>query len=252
MQSFEKQTNLLAWHGNVILLPKQCQHTWESAPFKMQSFKTHITLRAIALENCFENSVHKSPAWHRNWKLLRKQCQHTWACTVVQSFEKQTNHLAWHGYVELLRKQDAIVQNTNLITLHGIAIENCFENSVKTTPGMASQLNIASKTMSTHMSLHCLWCNHSKNKSPGMAWICRIASKTMSTHEYLHHSRCNRSKDKQITLYGIAIENCLENSVKKTPGMASQLNIASKTVSTHMNLHCSWCNHSKNKQIIPA
>ena len=143
MQSFEKQTKHLAWHGYVILLPKQCQHTWESAPFKMQSFKTQITLRGIALENGFENIANKSPAWHRTWKLLHKQCQHTWACTVMQWFEKQTNHLAWHGYVELLRKQcqrmrictiqGAIVQNKQ-IALYGIAIENCFENTVKTTP----------------------------------------------------------------------------------------------------------------------
>jgi len=92
---------------------------------------------------------------------------------------------------------------------------------------MASQLKIASKTVSTHMSLHCGAIIRKTNKSPGMAWICRIASET----------RCNRSKQ-LITLHGIAIENCFENSVKTTPGMASQLNIASKTMSTHMSLHC--------------
>ena len=131
-----------------------------------------------------------------------------------------------------------------------------------------------------HTYLHRRRCARSKHKSPGMAWICRLASKTMSTHMNLHCSGCNRSKNKQTSWHGMEMLYCFQNNVNThenlhhsrcnrskhtSPCVPSHLKIASKIASTNhlhgiaiencfensVNTHepALWCNHSKNKQI---
>ena len=73
----------------------------------------------------------------------------------------------------------------------------------------------------------------------------------VGTHENLQHSRCNHSKHKPITLHGIAIGNCFENSVNKSPGVALKWNNACKAMSTDANLHRSRCNKNKNMNKSP-
>jgi len=63
----------------------------------MQSFKTQITLRGIAIENCFENIVKKSPGMATQLKIASKTVStHMRICTIQDAILQKTNHLAWH------------------------------------------------------------------------------------------------------------------------------------------------------------
>ena len=218
MQSFEKQTNLLAWHemlycfqNNVNthenLHHSRCNRSKHTSPCVPSHLKIASKiastnhLHGIAIENCFENSVNThEPALWCNHSKNNKSPGMAWICRIAS--ETRCN------------------RSKQLITLHGIAIENCFENRVKTTPGMASQLNIASKTMSTHMSLHCFMMQ-SFRKTNHLAWHGFVE---------LHRKQCQHMRI-------CTIQDAIVQKTSKSPCMASQLKIAWRIASKKTTWH---------------